>query len=354
MITGDFVPAFRLFRRSPGAGSGPAPSPPEGVSRGLTAHPRGKGRRPTYLRVVVTPTCNHQCSYCHMEGDPRRRGFERGLPSDVLMAAFGALTPLGLAKIKFVGGEPLLRPDLPELVSAARATFPAADLSVITAGGVHTSRQDRVFEAGLDRMNVSIHGFGERAFVRRGNRERLLHARTLFLEALLRRERPTKLNYVYSGPEDDDDLRELLTFSAGRGVLVNVLDNLNADIGPRRLIALLERWLGGPDEHTRDRDPHSLDTTRLRWHGGPWVEIKTEHLGEYAPWTDCTTCERRQTCREGIFALRLTHDGQLRPCMDRSDLGYPLVDELLERGLAAAIEGLQGWLALRTGSRGVR
>lgn len=345
MIARNFVPASQLVRRAPGATPVAAPSPLESA---------GTGRRPTYLRVVATPTCNHRCSYCHMEGDPRREGFERGLPLAVLREALEALAPAGLAKIKFVGGEPLLRPDLPDLVSAARAIFPAADLSVITAGGVPTSAQERVFAAGLDRMNLSIHGFGAEAFARRGNPARLLGLRTRFLEALLQRGRPTKLNYVYSGPEDEDDLRALLGFAAGRGVLVNVLDDLNADIGPWRLIALLEGWLGSPDECALDRDPHSLDTTRFRWRGGPWVEIKTEHLGEHAPWTDCATCERRQICREGIFALRLTHDGQLRPCMDRGDLGYPLVAELQRRGVAAASEGLQRWLAARTGSRGER
>lgn len=345
MRAGDFVPAVQLLRRPAGARPLLAPSPLASA---------GIGRHPTYLRVVATPSCNHRCSYCHMEGDPRRTGFEGGLPLEDLRAAFEALVPAGLAKIKFVGGEPLLRPDLPELVSAARSIFPAADLSVITAGGVPASAQDLAFAAGLDRMNVSIHGFGERAFVARGNRPKLLHARTSFLEALLRRGRPTKLNYVYSGPQDDDDLRELLAFAAGRGVLVNVLDDLNADIGPEELIARLKGWLGRPDERARDVDPHSLDTTRLRWRGGPWVEIKTEHLGDHAPWRDCSTCARRRLCREGIFALRLTHDGRIRPCMDRSDLDYPLVAEIQRRGVAAASEGLQDWLALRIGSRGGR
>ena len=345
MRAGDFVPAVQLLRRPAGAPPVLAPSPVASA---------GTGRRPTYLRIVATPACNHRCSYCHMEGDPRRKGFEGGLPLEALRAAFEALPPLGLAKIKFVGGEPLLRRDLPELVSAARETFPAADLSLITAGGVPASAQDRVFEAGLNRMNLSIHGFGEQAFVRRGNRAELLFARTHFLEALLRRGLPTKLNYVYSGPEEDDDLRALLAFAADRGVLVNVLDDLNADIEPSRLIELLGGWLGRPDEIAREHDPHSLDTTRLRWHGGPWVEIKTEHLGQHAPWRDCASCERRRSCREGIFALRLTHDGHLRPCMDRSDLGYPLVEELQRRGVAAASEGLLDWLAMRTGLRGVR
>lgn len=345
MRTGDFVPASQLLRRP--ADAIPVLSPAPLASATI-------GRRPTYLRVVATPVCNHRCSYCHMEGDPRRKGFERGLPAEALRAAFEALAPVGLAKIKFVGGEPLLRGDLPDLVSAARASFPEADLSVITAGGVPTSAQDRAFEAGLDRMNLSIHGFGERAFVRRGNKAGLLQARARFLEALLQRGRPVKLNYVYSGPEDDDDLRALLDFSAERGVLVNVLDDLNGDIGPWRLIAMLEGWLGRPDECASDHDPHSLDTMRLRWQGGFWVEIKTEHLGEHAPWRDCATCERRRACREGIFALRLTHDGQLRPCMDRGDLGYPLVAELQRRGVAGASEGIQDWLAQRVGAGGVR
>ncbi len=347
MRAGDFVPAIQLLRRPAGATPAPVPSPSPVASVGT-------GRRPTYLRVVATPSCNHHCSYCHMEGDPRREGFEGGLPVDALTAAFAALAPVGLGKIKFVGGEPLLRRDLPEIISAARAHFPRADLSVITAGGVPPSAQERAFAAGLNRMNVSIHGFGERAFVRRGNRPALLHKRTRFLEALLTRGSPTKLNYVYSGPGEDDDLRALLEFAAGQDVLVNVLDDLNTRIGPGQLIELLEGWLGRPDERVRDHDPHSLDTTRLRWRGGPWVEIKTEHLGEHAPWRDCATCPRRTVCREGIFALRLTHDGQLRPCMDRSDLGYPLVPRLEQRGVAAVSEEIQDWLALRTGTRGVR
>ena len=43
-------------------------------------------------------------------------------------------------------------------------------------------------------------------------------------------------------------------------------------------------------------------------------------------------------CGEGIYALRLTHDGQLRPCLDRSDLAVPLVDIVREQGASAARE----------------
>ena len=287
---------------------------------------------PTYLRVLVTGACPMRCRYCHAEGEslgdlsPERR---RGLPTEELRGCLATAVQAGIRKFKFLGGEPLLRPDLPEVVAYLRRLAPTADLSVITSGVAPLERIDHLFAAGLDRANLTIHGFGPEAFARRGGSAELLRLRNLTLDHLVRTGRPLKVNYVYGGPEDLEDLRCLLYQATEWGVLVNVLDDLTDPCASASEIAKALRlahgeWL----VEEEDRDPHSLPTTRLEWPDGLRVEVKTANLGAVAPWRWCVACERRPRCREGIFALRLGISGNLRLCMDRPDLALPLTDIL--------------------------
>jgi len=84
-------------------------------------------------------------------------------------------------------------------------------------------------------------------------------------------------------------------------------------------------------------DPYSLPTMLLIWSDGLKVELKTEELGKVSPFIHCKTCKIRKDCREGIFALRLTHTGRLQLCMDRTDLSMPL-SEILNEGYSSALE----------------
>ncbi len=161
-------------------------------------------------------------------------------------------------------------------------------------------------------------------------------ARRRTLDFLLRLGRPLKLNYVYRGPEDAEDLGPLLAWAAGRKVVVGLLDDLHdpwaSELTLRHALRSLRgRWRA----ERQEQDPHSLATTLLHWDDGLQVELKSEQLGRRAPWTSCRACPRRARCREGIYALRLSADGALRLCMDRPDLALPLA-ERIRRGHADA------------------
>lgn len=298
-----------------------------------------------YLRVVVTARCPMACSYCHMEGDPAAPGLASGLGTEDLVEILHAGLDAGICKLKFLGGEPLLRRDLPEVIAALRARAPDLDISVITSGAVPREGLDACFAAGLSRANLSIHGFGPEAFARRGGSERMRALRDAFLDALLAWGRPVKLNYVYGGKADLDDLGALLDAAARWPVVVNVLDDLgDARLGPQAVIDAVVRLRGAPARRWIEPDPHSLPTLRLGWTDGLVVEVKTERLGEVAPWADCAACPVRARCREGIHALRLTHTGVLRPCMDRPDLGVPLLPQLRRGGRTAVRDAWRAFL----------
>lgn len=305
-------------------------------------------RPPTYLRTVVTTACPLSCDYCHMEGDPHQAGTARKLESDVLDACLQVAAAVGIRKFKFLGGEPLVRRDLPARIERLRALAPSADLSIITSGVAAVSTVEDLFRAGLDRMNVSIHGFALPAFAARSRLPQRHHEqRAQVLAFLLSLRRPLKLNYVYSGPADDEDLKALLAWAATLPVIVNVLDDLgNVALGPSALLQTLQRLRGPWIEQYAELDTDSLPTTRLRFRDGLTVEIKTEHLGTVAPWRDCSNCSARARCREGIYAVRLTHRGFLQLCMDRPDLSFSLV-EALKSGQDAAAHAWREFVAER-------
>ena len=113
----------------------------------------------SHLRVVITTKCPLACSYCHMEGDPAQPGAEGGLPTAAWIDLLHAALDSGVRKLKFVGGEPLVRRDLPEIIASLRARDESVDMSVITSGAVPRQALDRCYEAGLSRCNVTVHGF---------------------------------------------------------------------------------------------------------------------------------------------------------------------------------------------------
>lgn len=283
-----------------------------------------------YLRVVVTTRCGLRCPYCHAEGDPVSAG---DLDTATLSALLVALVDAGARKVKFLGGEPLLRADLPQVIRAV--IRPGLDLSVITSGTAPLAHLDACFDAGLHRANMSVHGFSRAAFARRRGNDRAFALREATLARLQALGRPLKLNYVFGGADDLDDLGALLAWAAGRPLVVNVLDDLNGDVGPGGVRAAVCRLRGAPSAEREEPDPYSLPTQRLSWDDGLQVEVKHQRLGQLAPWRACASCPRRARCGEGIDAVRLTHDGVLRPCMDRPDLGTPLLPLLAARGPAA-------------------
>lgn len=301
------------------------------------------GSSPRYLRVVATTRCNYRCGFCHMEGDPHVAGASPELDAERLVASLTAAVSAGVRKIKFLGGEPLLRRDLPTVIAALRRVAPEVDVSVITAGVVPVDALVAAYAAGLTRVNVSIHGWRPEALARNIRVPDAWARRAAFLDAAIaeseRRGVPIKLNYVWSGEAQREDLAAFLDWAAAKPVVVNVLDDLARDLSWEHLAGVLHA-LRGPHawERTVD-DPDSLATLHRGWSDGLHVELKHLRLGDVAPYAACGDCAERSSCREGIVALRLTHRGGIQPCMERPDLAFELADYAQTNGpmLAASM-----------------
>lgn len=127
------------------------------------------GRTVDYVRIAVTSACNLRCTYCLKEDAPTQTQQLDVVETSKLIAL---LAGMGVRKIRFTGGEPLLHPSIPELVRIAKAT-PGIDTVCITTNGVLLDRQlDALVEAGLDGVNLSLDTLDREKFTSITRRDR--------------------------------------------------------------------------------------------------------------------------------------------------------------------------------------
>jgi len=113
---------------------------------------------PLALVAELTHRCPLHCVYCSNPLELTKR--ESELPADVWVRVLREAAELGVLQVDFTGGEPLARPDLTELVRAARAAGLYA--SLITSGlPLDEKRLDELIAAGLDHFQLSFQGAHE-------------------------------------------------------------------------------------------------------------------------------------------------------------------------------------------------
>ncbi|WP_240993368.1 GTP 3',8-cyclase MoaA [Commensalibacter melissae] len=114
------------------------------------------GRTIDYLRISVTDRCNLRCSYCIPKGFNDFETPDHWLTFDELMRVVRAFVRLGTKRFRLTGGEPLVRKNLTDLVHRIKKIDEVEDLSITTNGTLLTSHAKSLFEAGLDRLNISL------------------------------------------------------------------------------------------------------------------------------------------------------------------------------------------------------
>jgi GTP 3',8-cyclase len=129
---------------------------------GVPAHTAGQhrlidgyGRRISDMRISVTDRCNFRCVYCMPEEGMQWLKRESILSFDEIERIARIAVDLGVDEVRLTGGEPTLRPGLPELVARV-SQLPLRSLSLTTNGFLLRSMSRPLAEAGLKRINVSL------------------------------------------------------------------------------------------------------------------------------------------------------------------------------------------------------
>ncbi|MEM0128878.1 MAG: GTP 3',8-cyclase MoaA [Thermoplasmata archaeon] len=276
------------------------------------------GRWVTDLRISVTRRCNFECLYCHDEGlGPIRRPAsphdEEISPAEVeRIVRVGR--EFGIRSVKFTGGEPLVRDDLEAIVERTVQEVP--DVSLTTNGSLLAARAERLRDAGLKRVNVSVDSLRPEEFrsIRHGALAPVLRG---VHEAVRVGLTPVKLNMVVL-PQTVPRLPEMIAFVAREEGLKLQLIQFMPELAPPVVgtpvdLAPVRRWLERHADRTIVREMHHR---RIYGFGRAEVElVDPVRNPEF-----CANCHR----------LRVTHRGELKGCLNRND------DLVPTRGLSDA------------------
>jgi cyclic pyranopterin phosphate synthase len=281
---------------------------------------QGAARKITYLRVSVTDRCNLRCRYC-MPNDQDFLGHDSLLSYEEIVDVARPLVTRGVNKIRITGGEPLLRRSLHTLVSMLKALPGSPEVVMTTNAMLLADHAAALKDAGLDRLNVSLDTLRADRFERLSRRAGLERALAGLDAAAAAGFTNTKLNTVVMGGYNDDEIPDLLTFSAERGLQLRFIEfmpmasndyGLNAKRVP--LNEILERISAVGELEPIERGSGPASTYRLVSTG------QTVGLIAAISLPFCDSCNR----------LRLTSDGILRSCLFEG--GEVSVRELLADG----------------------
>ena len=278
------------------------------------------GREVTGVRVSLTDRCNFDCVYCHNEGLGDTRGpmepDENEMTADDVVRFLEVVAEFGVEKVKFTGGEPMLRQDLEEII---RRTPDSMEASMTTNGTFLPGRAADLNDAGLERVNVSQDAIEPEAFAeitKSGAYEQVLEGVEAALDAGLA---PVKLNMVvfeqtasyvegmveHAANNDSLQLQliEYMPELAGHpewnidiSRVHDWLADISARIEHREMHDRTRYWIAGDDA-----DPDA----RIDESNGGMVEI----VDPVENPTFCANCHR----------VRVTHEGYLKGCLNRND-----------------------------------
>ena len=267
------------------------------------------GRRVEYVRVSVTDKCNLRCVYCMpLDGlDWLKR--ESLLSYEEIASVLRTMAGMGLEKVRITGGEPLVRKDLSRLVGMVAEIPGIVDISLSTNAVLLADQAQALRDAGIRRVNVSLDSLQEErvdAIARRpGSFGRIM-------EGLEAAEAvgfdPIKINVVLIGGQNDDEIEDFALITRNRPWHVRFIELMptgsNLDLSANNFVSCQEalariRRMGSiePVDGPAGNGP----ATYFRFPGAAGtVGVITPMSHNY-----CDRCNR----------MRLTADGQLRPCL---------------------------------------
>lgn len=269
-------------------------------------------RRISYLRLSVTDRCDLRCTYCMPEAMqflPKKDV----LSLEELHKLSLAFIARGISKIRLTGGEPLVRRDVVELITAlGRKLGDGLEELTLTTNGTRLAEfADPIAAAGVKRINVSLDTMDSALFEQLSRRDRLsqvLQGIAAAKEAGIK----VKINAVALKGLNEEELPFLIEWAHSQGHDITLIEVMPlGEIEGERV----EHYL--PLTAVRDRleARWTLDESDFRT-GGPsrYVTVRETggRLGFITPLTNnfCAGCNR----------IRVTATGQLYACLGGSEM----------------------------------
>lgn len=287
-----------------------------------------------YLRISVTDRCNLRCIYCMPAEGVELSSYEDILRLEEIVKIIKSAVTLGIKKIRFTGGEPLVRKGIVDLIKQTSEMPEIKDISLTTNGILLPEMAKSLKKAGLNRVNISLDTLSPQKYaeITRGGQFGkvwlgLEAARDAGLD-------PVKLNTVIIRGLNDDEIFDFVDLTTKMPIHVRFIELM--PIGASQAAAMdtyissaeLLEMIGSQREIIPEYDVAGSGPAKyFRIPGAPGT------VGVISPISShfCASCNR----------VRLTAEGQLRPCLQSPqeiDLRVPLRSGASEAELADIIK----------------
>ncbi|XP_011352870.1 molybdenum cofactor biosynthesis protein 1 isoform X4 [Pteropus vampyrus] len=265
------------------------------------------GRQHSYLRISLTEKCNLRCQYCMPEeGVPLTPKADLLTTKEILTLA-RLFVKEGVDKIRLTGGEPLIRPDVVDIVAQLHQLQGLRTIGV-TTNGINLARLlPQLQKAGLGAINISLDTLIPAKFefiVRRKGFHKVMEG---IHKAIDLGYSPVKINCVVMRGLNEDELLDFVALTEGLPLDVRFIEYMPFDgnkwnfkkmVSYKEMLdTLQQQW---PElEKLPEEESSTAKTFKIPGFRGhiSFITSMSEHF--------CGTCNR----------LRITADGNLKVCL---------------------------------------
>lgn len=272
-----------------------------------------------HIRLSVTEKCEYNCIYCDKEGFIPKT---KELKVEEITKLCGLLAEiLDVSRIKITGGEPLCRKEIIEIIQEIYDLNLYKDISMTTNGHLLYDKAEDLYNAGLDRINVSLPSLNPAIYKKITAMDKLNDVLKGINKAKEVGLNPIKINYVVLKRLNDNELEEMIRYSAQKGIILQLIElHTRSDaVGEQK--EFYEKYHLDLEETIKNLEERAFDV-KIR---GMMQNRKIIYLPNGAvieaihPGHDfCMGCTK----------LRVGCDGNLFGCLYRADSGRNVKEDL--------------------------
>ncbi|WP_419763922.1 MAG: GTP 3',8-cyclase MoaA [Arcobacter sp.] len=263
----------------------------------------GHGRVVDYLRVSVTERCNFRCQYCMPEKPFSWVPKEELLSYEDLFKFIKVCIDRGVKKVRITGGEPLLREGLDNFIEMISQYKDDIDLALTTNGYLLPKSAQKLANAGLKRINVSLDSLIPEVAQKVAQKD-VLSTVLKGIEAAHTAGLKIKINCVPMQGVNDNELCDLVEFCKSKGYpirFIEFMENDHAKDGAKGYNSIqIQNILKAKYSFKKLERSGSSPSQDYIMDDGYVFGIIEPHKDDF-----CATCNR----------IRLTASGVLIPCL---------------------------------------
>ena len=261
-----------------------------------------------YLRISVTDRCNLRCIYCHPLGGCDFIEHKEILRFEEIHRIVKLFVECGIRKVRFTGGEPLIRKNIVHLVRELAGIEGIEELALTTNGVLLEPMAAKLKAAGLSRVNISVDSAERESYKQITGFDFLSRVRRGIYKAIEVGLAPVKINSVIIRGINDSQIPALAQMSIHLPVIVRFIEycptskytkptsDYMASAEVRRII---ERKFG------------PLSDVLVGGTNGPALYFSIRDSAGSIGFISGRSSIFCQSCNR----LRLTSDGKVRPCL---------------------------------------